>query len=109
MRPQVIGPIASVTTSAPIPMDRKQNPFQVGFAVVVSGVLTYSVEHTLDDILNGPLTAATATWFPNATVAAQTTSKDGNYAYPVTAIRLNVTAYTSGTGATLTALQGSSI
>jgi hypothetical protein len=83
-------------------MDRKQNPFNVGFAVVVSGTLTYSVEHTFDDILGG----ATATWFPHSSIAAQTTSKDGNYAFPVTAIRLNVTAYTSG-GATMTVLQGS--
>lgn len=104
MRPQTVGPIASVTTSNPIVMDRKQNPFNVGFGVVVSGVLTYTVEHTFDDILNG----ATATWFPHSSVVAQTASNDGNYAFPVTAIRLNVTAYTSGTGATITLLQGSS-
>lgn len=103
MRPQVTATVAAVATSAPLIMDRKQNPFSVGFGVVISGTLTYSVEHTFDDLLGG----VTATWFPNATVAAQSTSKDGNYAYPVTAIRLNVTAYTSG-GATLTALQGSS-
>jgi len=102
MRPQKTATIASVTTSAVLPMDYKQNPFNVGFAVVVSGTLTYSVEHTFDDILNG----ATATWFPHSSIAAQTTSKDGNYAFPVTAIRLNVTAYTSG-GATMTVLQGS--
>lgn len=107
MRPQVTATVAAVAASAPLIMDRKQNPFSVGFGVVISGTLTYSVEHTFDDLLGGTYTALTATWFPNATVAAQSTSKDGNYAYPVTAIRLNVTAYTSG-GATLTALQGSS-
>jgi hypothetical protein len=100
MRPQVVT-VSSQTTSAPIPMDWTQDPFAVGIGVVVSGTLTYSVEHTFDDILNG----ATANWFPHSTIAAQTTSKDGNYAFPVTAIRLNVTAFTSGS-ATLNLLQG---
>lgn len=104
MRPQKTPLIASVTTSAPLVMDIKQNPFSVGFAVVLTGVATYSVEHTFDDILAG----ATPTWFPNATVAAATASANGNYAFPVTAIRLNMTAYTSGVGAQLTVLQGSS-
>jgi hypothetical protein len=103
MRPQVTAPIASVTTSAPLVMDSKQSPFNVGFGVVMSGTLTYTVEHTFDNILGG----ATPTWFPNATVAAAVASANGNYAFPVTAIRLNVTAYTSGQ-AVLTVLQGSS-
>lgn len=100
MRPQVVI-VSSVSASAPQPVDRAIAPFSIGFGVVVSGVLTYTVEHTFDDVLGG----ATPTWFPHATVVAQTTSKDGNYIVPVTAIRLNVTAYTSGS-ATLTILQG---
>lgn len=98
----------SVTLSAAgpspwIPVDRAIAPFAIGFGVVVAGgsTLTYSVEHTFDDVLAG----ATATAFPHASVAAQTASKDGNYIVPVTAIRLNVTAFTSGS-ATLTVLQG---
>jgi len=76
MRPQVIS-VSSVAASAPIPMDRLQVPFNVGFGVSLGrGVMTYTVEHTFDDILNG----ATATWFPNSTVTAQTTNKDGNLA-----------------------------
>lgn len=102
MRPQVVS-LSAVATSAPLPMDRLQAPFSVGFGVVLTGTATYSVEHTFDDILGG----ATATWFPHTSVAAQTTNKDGNYAFPVTAIRLNVTAWTSGP-VTLTVLQGSS-
>ena len=34
--------------------------------------------------------------FDHATVTGKSASSDGNYAYNVTAIRLNVTAYTSG-------------
>lgn len=103
MRPQSTAPISSVTTSAPIPLDSKQNPFNVGFGVIITGVCTFTVEHTFDNILAG----ATPTWLPNATVASATTNASGNYAFPVTAVRLNVTAYTSGT-AVLTVLQGSS-
>lgn len=44
--------------------------------------------------------------FNNAVIVAQTAAKDANYAFPVRAIRLNVTAYTSGK-VTLTILQGS--
>lgn len=99
MRPQSVT-VSSVAASAWIPMDYKSDPFNVGFGVVVSGTLTYTVEHTFDNVLAG----ATATAFPNATVVAQTTSKDGNYVVPVMAIRLNVTAFTSGS-ATLTILQ----
>lgn len=82
------------------------SPFNVGLGVVLSpgATLTYTVEHTFDDVFASGFNPATATWFPNATLTAQTTSKDSNYAYPVTAVRLNVTAWTSGT-ATITVIQ----
>ena len=103
MRPQVITKSGSTGTTAWIPLDYKQSPFNVGFAVTVgAGVLTYSVEHTFDDVFD---TSITPVAFTHSSVAAQTTNKDGNYAFPVRAIRLNVTAWTSG-GATVTILQG---
>ena len=73
-----------------------------GAVTVGAGVLTYSVEHTFDDVFD---TDVTPVAFTHSSVASQTTNKDGNYAFPVRAIRLNVTAWTSG-GATLTILQG---
>lgn len=105
MRPQSVA-VSSQAASAPIVVDGRRAPFSAGFGVLVSAgaSLTYSVEHTFDDLLGG-VTAAAATWYANATVAAQTTSKDGNYAYNVTGIRLNVTTWVSGT-ATLTVVQG---
>lgn len=102
MRPQVVT-LSSATTSSPLPMDTKQSPFSVGIGVTVTGTATYTVEHTFDDVLGG----ATPVWLPNATLAAATTSQSGNYAFPVTAIRLNVTAWTSG-NVVMTVLQGSS-
>lgn len=101
MRPQVITK-SSAGTTAWIPVDYKQNPFNVGFGVVVSGTNTYDVEHTFDDIFDSTVTP---TAFKHSSVTAQTANKDGSYTAPVRAIRLNVTAYTSGS-ATLTILQG---
>jgi len=104
MRPQVIT-VSSATQSAPIPMDTLQVPFNVGFGVTLGGgTMTYTVEHTFDNVLDPAVTSYT--WFPNSVVAGVVNlNKDGNYAFPVAAIRLNVTAYTSGT-AKLTIIQG---
>jgi hypothetical protein len=100
MRPQVIS-ITGTGTTAWIPLDYKQSPFNVGLGVVASGTVTYDIEHTFDDIFD---TSVTPTAFKHSTLAAQTTSKDGNYAFPVRAIRINNTA---GTGVTtMTILQG---
>lgn len=81
---------------APIPLDYRSIDFQVGFDCIVSGggVLTYSVQHTLDDIYNP---AVTPTWLNHATVNGLSATADGNYAFPIRAIRVNITAYTSGT------------
>lgn len=100
MRPQTVT-VSGVGTSAWIPLNTKQTPFNVGFGCVITGTATYTVQHTFDDVLAG----ATATAFDNSSVAAETTNMDGNYAFPVSAIRLNVTASTGSV--TLTVLQGS--
>lgn len=79
-------------------MNTNISPFNVGFGVVVTGTVTYSVQHTFDD----PATGFT-TWFSHPTVAAETANADGNYAFPVTGIKLLVSA---GTGsATLNLIQ----
>lgn len=98
--------VSSQTTSNPIPMDHYQGPFNVGLGVAVSAgaTLTYSVQHTFDDIWAPGFDASTAVWYTNSGLGAKSTTLDGNYAFPVTAIRLNVTAYTSGS-ATMTVVQ----
>jgi len=102
MRPTSIT-VSSAASSAWIPLDYKQNPFNVGFGVVIpSGTLTYKIEHTFDDIFDS---SVTPTAFDHSSVTGKTANADGNYAFPVRAIRLTVTAYTSGS-AVLTILQG---
>ena len=98
--------VGALDASEPIPMDHYIGPFNVGLGVIVApgSTLTYTVEHTFDDINDPAFDADTATWFPNSGMSAKTASLDGNYAFPITAIRLNVTAYTTGS-ATLVAVQ----
>ena len=98
--------VSSLTTSPVVPMDTYQDPFNVGVAVALSAgaTLTYTVQHTVDDVFAPGFNPATATWYPHATLAAKTASSDGNYVIPVTGIRLNVTAYTNGS-ATMTLVQ----
>jgi len=102
MRPQVVTKSSSGTT-AWIPLDYKQSPFNVGLGLVISGgTLTADVEHTFDDVFD---TSITPTAFKHSTLVGKTANADGNYAFPIRAVRINVTAHTSGTAA-LTILQG---
>lgn len=84
--------VTGVGTSPVLPMDYRAQVFNVGFGCEVTGTVTYTVQHTFDDIYNP---AVTPVWFNNSTVSAQTANADGNYAFPIAAMRLNVTA---GTG-----------
>ena len=102
-------PIAIVTVDAVgsskwIPNNRKQTPFNVGMGVVLSAGanLTYTVEHTFDNVQDPSITP---TVFPNSMLASKSSNDDGNYAFPVFATRLTVDAHTAG-DATLTVIQG---
>lgn len=100
MRPQTVS-VTGVGTSAWIPVNTKQTPFNVGLGAVVNGTVTYTIQHTFDNVLNPGVTPVA---FDNTGLTGQTVNKDCNYAFPVAAIRINVTA---GTGSvTLTILQG---
>lgn len=99
MRPIVVSKTGAGSSSA-VPMDHYQSPFNVGFGVVVSGTVNYTVQHTFDDIFDSSVTPV---WFSHPTVAGLAVNADGNYAFPVTAIKLLVN---SGAGtATLTLVQ----
>ena len=76
-----------VGSSDALVMNTNISPFNVGFGVVASGTVTYSVQHTFDD----PAVGFT-TWFSHPSVAAETANAYGNYAFPVTGIKVLVTA-----------------
>lgn len=98
--------VGSQTTSTTIPLDTYLDPFNVSLAVVLSAgaSLTYTVQYTLDDVYSKTFDPATAAWFNHTSLASKTASSDGNFLSPVTATRLNVTIWGSGT-ATLTVIQ----
>lgn len=87
-----------IGSSSSLVMNTNISPFNVGFGVTVSGNVTYSVQHTFDD----PGVGFT-TWFSHPTIASKTDAQDGNYAFPVTGIKLLVS---SGNGtATISVVQ----
>ena len=87
-----------VGSSSALVMNTNISPFNVGFGVIVTGTVDYTVQHTFDDP-----TVGFTTWFPHPTVAAQATNQDGNYAFPVTGIRITVNS--GGGTATLKLIQ----
>lgn len=92
------------TATSWIPTNLHETPFNVGFGVVLTGdgSMTYKVEHTFDDVQDR---SVTPTPFTNADVSAATESMDGNYAYPVRAIRLATVTANGSARATLTVIQ----
>lgn len=65
---------------------------------------TYNVEHTLD-YGTSVFVSTAANWFQNSTQSGATANLLSNYAFPVTAIRLNVTAGSSQNNVTMTIVQ----
>ena len=100
MRPMTLS-TSGVSVSAPAVMNYLIAPFNVGFGVVVTGTATYTVQHSFDDPFTSTYTPAAATWFNHIDVVNSTANKDGNYAFPVRAIRVNQTA---GAGSTSTVI-----
>ena len=97
MKVQTVSKTGTGSSSA-IVMNTNISPFNVGFGVIVDGTVNYTVQHTFDD----PVVGFT-TWFDHPTVAAQGTSQDGNYAFPVTGIKVLVNS--GGGTATLKLIQ----
>jgi hypothetical protein len=71
------------------------SPFAIGVGCIVTGTVTYNIEHTFDDTLSATYNAAAGAWFVNTGISAATANANGNYAYPVNGISINITA---GTG-----------
>jgi hypothetical protein len=97
MKVQTVSKTGTGSSSALV-MNTNVSPFNVGFGVVVTGTVNYTVQHTFDD----PAVGFT-TWFSHPTIASQAANADGNYAFPVTGIKVLVN---SGSGtATMNLLQ----
>ncbi len=53
---------------------------RISYAVIVTGTVNYTVQHSLDGI----------NFFDNADNTSKTTSNDGNYVFPVRAVRVKI-------------------
>jgi hypothetical protein len=105
MKVQTVSRIG-VGVTAPLVINTNITPLNIGFGVIVAGTATYTVQHTFDDVFASGFDVSTAVWFNHPTIVDQTTNQDGNYAFPITAVRLNVTAVSSGvSGATMKLIQ----
>lgn len=82
-------------------MDFRPVPFNVGFGLNITGTATCTVQHTFDDPYAVGFDAATAKWYDHPDVTGDTADVDGNYAFPVRAIRLQQTAGAGSAALTL--------
>lgn len=93
------------------PLNWRQKNFQVSLGVDISGTISYTVQHTFNQLqpnsdVTPPLNAANYTWWPHATLVTKTTDADGNYASPVTATRILINSLTAGATITQYITQG---
>lgn len=97
-----------LTTSDSIVIQGAGAPFDGTYAVasvVDADTITYTVTDSGLATAQDGFQAMLLKVFNHDTLAAKTTADDGNYAFPVPFVRLNVTAYTSGK-ATLVVVSG---
>jgi hypothetical protein len=85
--------------------DTAVRPFSVGIGCVVnSSAVTYNIEHSFDYTGSSTFISSAATWFSSA-ISAATSNTFGSYGFPVSALRLNVTAGSSTGTVSVTAIQ----
>lgn len=90
-------------SSAPILIDHRANNFAVGIGCVLTGAIAdYKVQHTFDDVMDPTVTPA---WFDHPDLNSLSASADGNYAFPVRAIRLTVVDATGGGSVRMVVIQ----
>lgn len=81
--------------------DYHLNPFNIGFGAIVATTCKFTVEHTF---INPPSDATEAQWFPHEFVVGASANIDGNYAFPMTGIRIEASAANEG-GVSVTFVQ----
>lgn len=74
-----------IGSSSSIVVNTNIAPCNIGFGVAVTGTVNYTVQHTFDNPALG-----FSTWYSHPTIASKTDNQDGNYAFPVTGIKLLV-------------------
>lgn len=89
MKVQTVSRTGTGSTDA-IVINTNVTPVNIGFAVVVTGTVNYSVQITYDD----PAVGFT-TWFDDTTITSKTGNEDGSINFPITGMKALVN---SGSG-----------
>jgi hypothetical protein len=92
MKVQTVSKTGTGSTEAVV-INTNITPVNIGFAVVVTGTVNYSVQLTYDD----PGVGFT-TWFDDATITSKTGNEDGAINFPITGIKVLVN---SGSGSVI--------
>lgn len=82
-----------------IPTNWRGTPYNQSLFTVITGTLTYTVQHTEDapqDSYTNTF-STDANWRSTTGLTALTVTDEGNISFPVRAVRLIITAFTSGT------------
>ena len=109
----IVNTIAAATATPVYPMNQYPTPSNASFAVEAldGGDLTYTVQHTLDEISARAVSAGGSglNFFDHSDVSGINASggaaREGNYAFPVVGVRLNVTAVSGSARYKFTVLQ----
>ena len=88
MKVQTVSKTGTGSTDA-IVINTNVTPVNIGFAVVVSGTVNYSVQYTYDS------PSGFTTWFDDATITSKTGNEDGSINFPITGLKVLVN---SGSG-----------
>lgn len=91
MRPVTVVAGASPASSPPVVVDQYISPCNIAVGCIVTGGITFLVEHTFDDPFAPGFDPATAIWLPHPTLLGSA-NIDGNYLAPPRAIRVRTTA-----------------
>lgn len=76
-------------SSSAIVINTNTNPCNVGLGIVITdGTPTYTIQHTFDDPSSDLNTSTN--WFTHPTLFDQTDNADGNYAFPITGVRVAI-------------------
>jgi hypothetical protein len=89
MRVQTVSKTGTGSTDAVV-INTNISPVNIGFGIVVTGTVNYSVQFSFDD----PAVGFT-TWFDDATLTSKTGNEDGSINFPITGLKVLVN---SGTG-----------
>lgn len=84
MKVQTVSRTGAGSTSAVV-INTNVTPVNIGFAVVVTGTVNYSVQYSYDSP-----SAGFTTWFDDATITSKTGNEDGSINFPITGLKVLV-------------------